>query len=121
MEPDEARIIVVDDAPDVAEALAFALEGDGYKVWIAHDGNEALDLVAAHKPHCVLFDIDMPSLDGSELSKRLRQQHGDDLVLVAVTGWSDKDPRVAEAFGRVDHYLRKPIDAEALRKVLPPL
>jgi CheY-like chemotaxis protein len=121
MDLDEARIIVVDDAVDVAEALAAALESDGYKVWVAHDGHEALELVALHKPHCVLFDIDMPSLDGSELSKRLRQEHGDDLVLVAVTGWSDKDPRVAEAFARVDHYLRKPFDAEALRKVLPPV
>jgi len=121
MDTDEARIIVVDDAADVAEALAMALEGDGYRVWVAHDGNEALDLVSAHKPHCVLFDIDMPSLDGSELSKRLRNAYGDDLVLIAVTGWSDKDPRVAEAFGRVDHYLRKPIDADALRKVLPPV
>ncbi|MEP7302897.1 MAG: response regulator [Caldimonas sp.] len=120
MEADEARVVVADDAPDVAEALAYALEADGYKVWIAHDGNEALALVELHKPHCVLFDIDMPSLDGSELSKRLREQHGDDLVLIAVTGWSDKDPRVADAFARVDHYLRKPVDPAVLRKLLPP-
>ena len=73
---DEARVIVVDDAVDVAEAMAFALESDGYKVWIAHDGNEALKMVDEHHPHCVLFDIDMPGLDGSELSKRLRDAHG---------------------------------------------
>ena len=48
-------------------------------------------MVAEHEPHCVLFDIDMPGIDGSELSKRLRDAHGDDLILVAVTGWSDKD------------------------------
>jgi CheY-like chemotaxis protein len=83
---DEARVIVVDDAVDVAEAMACALTADGYKVWVAHDGNEALEMVAAHDPHCVLFDIDMPGLDGSELSKRLRDAHGDDLILVAVTG-----------------------------------
>src|SRR5690349_13382028 len=81
---DEARVIVVDDAVDVAEAMAFALESDGYKVWIAHDGHEALEMVAEHDPHCVLFDIDMPGLDGSELSKRLRDAHGDYLILVAV-------------------------------------
>ena len=119
--PDEARVIVVDDAVDVAEAMAFALESDGYKVWIAHDGNEALEMVARHDPHCVLFDIDMPGLDGSELSKRLREAHGDDLILVAVTGWSDKDSRVADAFARVDHYLRKPVDPAVLRKLLPPV
>ena len=121
MNEDEARVIVVDDAVDVAEAMACALEVDGYKVWVAHDGNEALALVAEHHPHCVLFDIDMPGLDGSELSKRLRETHGDDLILVAVTGWSDKDSRVAEAFARVDHYLRKPVDPAMLRKLLPPV
>jgi len=121
MNEDEARVIVVDDAVDVAEAMAMALEADGYKVWVAHDGNEALALVAEHAPHCVLFDIDMPGLDGSELSLRLREAHGDDLILIAVTGWSDKDSRVAEAFARVDHYLRKPVDPAVLRKVLPPL
>ena len=121
MNADEARVIVVDDAVDVAEAMAFALESDGYKVWIAHDGNEALEMVAKHDPHCVLFDIDMPGLDGSELSKRLRDAHGDDLILVAVTGWSDKDSRVADAFARVDHYLRKPVDPAVLRKLLPPV
>ena len=118
---DEARVIVVDDAVDVAEAMAFALKSDGYKVWVAHDGNEALKMVAEHDPHCVLFDIDMPGLDGSELSKRLRDAHGDDLILVAVTGWSDKDSRVADAFARVDHYLRKPVDPAVLRKLLPPV
>ena len=121
MNNDEARVIVVDDAVDVAEAMAFALKSDGYTVWVAHDGNEALALVAEHQPHCVLFDIDMPGLDGSELSRRLREDHGDDLILIAVTGWSDKDSRVAEAFARVDHYLRKPVDPAVLRKVLPPV
>ncbi|MEO8526353.1 MAG: response regulator [Caldimonas sp.] len=121
MGEDEARVVVADDVADIAEALACGLEQDGYKVWIAHDGVEALALIEEHKPHCVLFDINMPGLDGSELSKLLRDRYGDDLVLVAITGWSDTDPRVAEAFARVDHYLRKPIDLAALRKLLPPV
>ena len=121
MGEDEARVVVVDDVADIADALAYALEHDGYKVWVAHDGIQALALIEAHQPHCVLFDIDMPSLDGSELSKRLRDRYGDDLVLVAMTGWSQKDPRVAEAFARVDHYLQKPVDPGVLRKVLPPI
>ena len=121
MGEDEARVVVVDDVADITEALAYVLEQDGYKVWVAHDGIEALALIEQHQPHCVLFDIDMPSLDGSELSKRLRERYGDDLVLVAMTGWSQKDPRVAEAFARVDHYLQKPVDPAVLRKVLPPI
>ena len=121
MGEDEARVVVVDDVADIADALAFALENDGYKVWVAYDGLQALDLIEKHQPHCVIFDINMPSLDGSELSKRLRERHGDDLVLIAITGWSETDSRVAEAFARVDHYLKKPVDPAVLRKVLPPV
>jgi CheY-like chemotaxis protein len=115
------RVMVVDDEPDVAATLAEALALDGYEVRIASDGNEAILLVQTFHPHCVLFDIDMPGLDGSELSERLRQLYGDDIVLIAMTGWSEKDRRVADTFARVDHYLQKPIELKALSKALPSL
>lgn len=116
---DEARVIVVDDYPDAAEALACLLTLDGYSVRVAYDGAQAMNLVEAFKPHCVLFDINMPIMDGNELSQHLRERFGDDIVLIAVTGEDCADRRVAEAFGRVDHYLRKPIDHKLLRRALP--
>ncbi len=118
---DEVRILVVDDYPDAAEVLAARLEIDGYRVRIAHDGLEALAVVDEFAPHCVMLDIDMPSLDGDQLSTALRERFGDDVVLVAVSGWDKSDKRVAATFARVDHYLQKPIDDAKLRKVLPPL
>lgn len=121
MDNDEVRILVVDDSTDAAEALAMVLELSGYTVSVAHDGVEALALLAHTAPHCVLLDIDMPGMNGLELSKHLRAEHGDDIVLVAVTGWPADDPRVAETFRVVDHYLRKPLNTHALEKVLPPL
>lgn len=121
MDDDEVRVVVVDDLADAAEALGFGLELDGYKVRIAHDGASALSLIEEFKPHCVLLDVDMPGIDGSELSTRLRKRYGDDLVMVAVTGWSETDERVSRTFACVDHYLKKPVDPAELRKVLPPL
>ena len=94
---------------------------DGYMVRIARDGNEALAVVETFEPHCVLLDIDMPGLDGDELSKCLRERFGDAIVLIAVTGWGTDDARVTQTFARVDHYLKKPVSETALRKVLPPL
>jgi CheY-like chemotaxis protein len=118
---DEVRVVVIDDVSDAADALALALQVDGYDVRTAHNGVEALALIEVYRPHCVLLDIEMPQMDGCELSRQLRQRYGDDIVLVAVTGWGKDNLRVAESFGRVDHYLQKPIDYAKLQVILPPL
>lgn len=119
MADDDVRVVVVDDASDVAEAMSLALQLNGYHVRVAHDGLEALAVIDEHRPVCVLLDIDLPGLDGAELSRRLRERYGDEMVLVAMTGWDPKDPRVAETFIRVDHYLQKPVDPDEIRRLLP--
>jgi CheY-like chemotaxis protein len=118
---DEVRVVVIDDVSDAADALALALQLDGYDVRTAHNGVDALALIEVYRPHCVLLDIEMPQMDGCELSRRLRQLYGDDIVLVAVTGWGQDNRRVAESFGRVDHYLQKPLVYEKLQVILPSL
>lgn len=118
---DEVRVVVVDDDHDVAEVLAEILKGNGYRVRVAHDGLVALAVIEDYRPHCVVLDVNLPGLDGGELAKRLRERYGDDLILIAVTGWGESDERVSTAFGRVDHYLQKPVDAQMLSKVLPPV
>ncbi|HEY4080203.1 MAG TPA: response regulator [Burkholderiaceae bacterium] len=118
---DEVRVVVVDDVSDVAEMLACTLEFDGYSVKTAADGAQALAVIEAYRPHCVLLDIDMPGMNGCELSDRLRQRYGDDLVLIAITGWGDPGDRVSDTFSRFDHYIRKPFDPALLRKILPPI
>lgn len=115
------RVVVIDDASDVAEALAASLRMDGYDVRTAADGVAALALIDTWRPHCVLLDIEMPLMDGCEVSRTLRDRYGDDIVLVAVTGWGEDNARVAESFARVDHHLRKPVKLQELRVILPPL
>jgi len=114
-------VVVVEDDSDVAEFLAFVAQSNGYDVRIASDGIEALAAIEEHKPHCVLFDISMPRMDGAELATLLRRRFGDDLVLVAITGRESDDIRVAQTFAVVDHYLKKPIDPAVLTKVLRPV
>ena len=114
MSDDDVRVVVVDDVADAAEALAAALALDGYKVWTAKDGE-------AHRPHCVLLDIGMPGMDGNALTRALRERYGDDIVLIAVTGREHDDEGVSDTFARVDHYLKKPVDPDQLRKLLPPV
>ncbi len=116
---DAVRVLVVDDDHDGADMLAELLRMSGYSVDVAYGGVEALAKVEADQPHCVLLDVGMPGMDGGELTRRLRERYGDDIVLVAITGRASDDTRVAPTFALVDHYLQKPVDPAQLRKLLP--
>lgn len=117
----EVDVVIVDDVQDSAEALACLLEMDGYRVALAFDAAEALQVIQDRRPHCVLLDFGLPDIDGLELTRRLRDRYGDDIVLVAVTGYSSDNERVADTFARVDHHFIKPVSPAQLRKVLPPM
>ena len=120
MSDDEVRVLVVDDLADAAEMLSMLLELNGYTVRTASDGEAALKAIEEWPPLCVILDIDMPGIDGLQLSTRLRRDHGDNIVLIAVTGAEKDDPRIAATFDLVDHYVRKPVDLKTLSKFLPP-
>lgn len=118
---DDARVLVVDDNVDVADVFAELLRANGYVVETANSGDLALEVAQQFKPHCVMLDIQMPSMSGLQLARQLRQVYGDDVVLIAVTGQRPSAPDVSETFGLVDHYLHKPFAAAELEKVLPPI
>jgi len=88
-------------------------------VEIAHDGLEAVELAARFRPDVVLLDIGMPGLDGYAACRRIRQHPwGRNMVIVALTGWSqDDDRRKAEDAGFNGH-LVKPVEPSALLRVL---
>jgi len=115
---DELRVLVVDDVRDTAESMAIALTLDGFDAKTAFDGVQALALVEAYKPHVVLFDVGMPRMDGHELSRILRERYADEMILIAVTGRDASDHHVLSALERADHYFLKPVNLDALRKVL---
>lgn len=121
MPSDDLRVVVVDDCTDAAESLAALLTSNGCQAHIATSASEALDLVARHRPHCVIFDIMMPGVSGDALCSQLRASYRDDMVLIAVSGYGDTEPPVAKAFTMADHYFRKPIDPRALAKLLHPV
>ena len=119
MGENDVRVLVVDDIEDAATSLALILSLNGYVARTANDGSSALELTEEFLPHCILLDVNMPGIDGLELTRRLRTSYGDDIVLVAVTGAGIDQARVAGTFALVDHYLRKPVDMTQLEKILP--
>lgn len=121
MGEEQVRVVVVDDATDSAETMAAVLRLNGYEVRTCADGAEALQAIEERKPHCVLFDVVMPGIGGDELCSRLRALYGDDIVLIAVSGFGEADPRVDASFTLADHYFTKPVDPAALSKLLRPV
>lgn len=118
---DETRVIVVDDEVEVAEVLAELLSFNGYRVQTAADGEAALTLAATFQPHCMLLDIRMKGMGGLELTRRMRADYGDDVVLIAISGAGSDSPDTREAFALVDHFLLKPLDIAELERILPPM
>jgi PAS domain S-box-containing protein len=113
------RILVVDDNADSAESLKALLELAGHRVEQASDGFGALEAVRSFRPSIVFMDIGMPNMDGLEATRRIR-----DLalpaqpIIVALTGWGQDADRERSRRHGVDLHLIKPIDPEALRRVL---
>jgi len=113
------RILVVDDNRDGADSLSEMLKIMGNDTRTAYDGQEGVDVAAAFRPDVILLDIGLPKLNGYEACRRIREQsEGNGVVLIAVTGWGqDEDRRRSQEAG-FDHHMVKPVDPQALMKML---
>lgn len=118
---EEVRVLIIEDDADARETCRLLLESDGYAVRSAASGEEGLAQVREFAPACVLVDLGLPGIDGTEVTRRLRDQVGSELVIIAVTGSSrEADHDRAEAAG-IDFVLTKPLFDSDLRRLLPPL
>jgi CheY-like chemotaxis protein/anti-sigma regulatory factor (Ser/Thr protein kinase) len=113
--PARARVLLVEDNVDAADALAMLLELLGHHVDVAHDGLAALEAMQRTRPNVMLVDIGLPGFDGFELARRVRAAPGgDDILLVALTGYGRDEDRARSQEAGFDHHLTKPVEVEAL-------
>jgi two-component system, chemotaxis family, CheB/CheR fusion protein len=116
--PPGPPVLVVDDCPYLADALALLLSRWGYQTAAAYDCPAALALASADPPAAALLDLGLPGLDGYGLAIRLRELPGmGEALLVALTGYGEEDVRLCHEAG-IDLRLLKPCDPEELRRVL---
>jgi PAS domain S-box-containing protein len=104
-------ILIVDDAPDNLKVARIALESEGYDVWVAADGEEALQILEHFVPRLILMDLQMPGIDGFELTRRIKadpRQH--QTQIGAVTAYAMKGDRERAFAAGCDGYIAKPID-----------
>lgn len=111
-----SRVLVVDDLEANGRLMERLLSRDGYHLRIAHDGQEALDAVAAEHPDVILMDVLMPKLDGFEACRRIKDDPATRLIpVVLVTALADTDSRLRGLEVGADDFISKPFSEPELR------
>jgi DNA-binding response OmpR family regulator len=117
-QPPHARVLVVDDNEDAANSLATLLEVMGYEVRTAYDGPEAIEAADQFQPLVALLDIGLPRLSGYDIARHVREHRGQEVLLVAITGWGQEDDRRRAREAGFDHHFTKPADFEVLLELI---
>jgi signal transduction histidine kinase/ActR/RegA family two-component response regulator len=112
------RVLVVDDNQDSADSMAMFLRITGHEVRTVHDGLAAVEEATNFQPNVILLDIGLPKLNGYDAARHIREEHGDAVLLIALTGWGQEEDRRRSREAGFDHHLTKPIDFDDLDKLL---
>ena len=112
-------IMVVEDYDDTRTLLRHGLEGLGYSVLEASNGQEAVDLAGREHPDLILMDLDLPILDGIAATQRIRQQpNNENVPIVAVTAYPMSYTHVKAFAKGCNEYMPKPIDMSDLAELV---
>jgi two-component system, OmpR family, response regulator len=107
----EARLLVVEDEPNIRELLATSLRFAGFEVQVAADGSTAIRMAAEQNPDLVVLDVMLPDLDGFTVTRRLRES-GRHLPIVFVTARDSLDDKITGLTVGGDDYVTKPFSLE---------
>lgn len=108
-------VLVVDDDPDILDLVRYRLERSGYAVATASDGLEAVRLAGELRPALAVLDVMMPSLNGFEVTRRLRAEPETSRIPVILLTARAQEEDVQEGFASgADDYLRKPFSPREL-------
>lgn len=113
------RILIVDDHPDTAEAIAMLLEAIGHSPMISLTGRAGLEAVERSRPDVVILDIGLPDISGYEVARAIRAlPFGRGIHLVAATGWGTPEDRVHALAAGFDQHQLKPLDLGKLQAMI---
>jgi CheY-like chemotaxis protein len=113
------HILIVDDNPQNLKLARVILVAEGYEVETATDAEEALQAVERSKPALILMDLQLPGMDGLELTRRLKSDpRYRDVIVIALTAYAMKGDDEKAFRAGCDGYLSKPIDTQALPKTI---
>ena len=117
-----ARVLIVDDNATNLKLVAYLVKANGHEVDTAHDAETALAALRAHRPRVILMDLQLPGVDGLELTRRIKADPAlRDIAIVAVTAYAMVGDREKALEAGCDDYMTKPIDTRALPKLIAKL
>ena len=115
MKNSDIKILLVDDEPDILEIVGYNLKNEGYKIYTAKNGVEAVESAKKHEPHLIILDIMMPEMDGIEACEKIRATKGLENVLITFfTARSEDYSQMAGFDVGADDYITKPIKPKVL-------
>jgi len=115
MNDKEKTILIADDEPDIVEIISYNLLKEGYTVYTAKDGNDALDKAKLVHPDLFILDVLMPFKNGMEVCKILRTQpRFKDALIILLTALSDEGSHIKGLDSGADDFITKPISPKVL-------
>lgn len=115
MKKKNSKILLVDDEPDILEIVGYNLAQEGYQVFTAKNGKEAIKVAQKEIPHLIILDVMMPEMDGMEACENLRQiPELKDVIITFLTARSEDYSQVAGLDAGADDYITKPIKPKIL-------
>jgi CheY-like chemotaxis protein len=113
------RILIVDDNATNLKLVAYLMKANGYIVDTALDAESAILSIRVNHPDVILMDIQLPGIDGLELTRRLKADPAThDIVIVAVTAYAMKGDQAKALAAGCDDYITKPIDTRSLPETI---
>jgi signal transduction histidine kinase/CheY-like chemotaxis protein len=114
----DCRVLVVDDNTDIADLLCEALQAKGFQTAVANDGPDAVTSWRRFLPQAGVLDVGLPGMDGYDVARAIRAEHGSNVVLIAMTGYGQPSDRTRAVEAGFDCHLVKPVSIDDLVRAL---
>jgi two-component system alkaline phosphatase synthesis response regulator PhoP len=115
MTKSKAKILLVDDEPDILEIVGFNLSQEGYRIVTAANGKEAITKAKAELPNLIIMDVMMPEMDGIEACEAIRKiPELENVIITFLTARNEDYTQVAGFDAGADDYISKPIKPKLL-------
>ena len=115
MKKKDIKILLVDDEPDILEIVGYNLKNEGYQIFTAANGIQAIKKAKKVNPHLILLDVMMPEMDGIEACEKIRALKGfEEIIIAFFTARGEDYSQVAGFDAGADDYITKPVKPKVL-------